>query len=254
MSYAVTEPMTAHTPTGAAYALLAPHDGGPAPTLLLLAMAGADTLTTEPYCRGGRVLHARGWNVVSLDLPCHGADRRAGEPPELAGWATRTAAGEDIVATFCARVNELVDHLVATGVADPARIAAAGTSRGGFMAFHAAAGNRRIRAVAAFAPVTDLLALSEFAGQEDNPLARRLALANTVATMADRAVWITIGNADTRVDTDRVVGFARALAREATACSLPPRITLRVLAIPGHRSFSEWHDQAADWLEEEICP
>ncbi len=238
----------AQTPSGMAYATLPRQSGGPAPTLLLFAMACADTLTTEPYCRVGRLLHAQGWNVVSLDLPCHGDDRRTGEPTELAGWAARTAAGEDFVAPFLKRVNDVVAHLATRGLADPARIAAAGTSRGGFLAFHAAAANPRIRAVAAFAPVTDLIALNEFAGQEQNPLVKRLALANAAEALAGRAAWITIGNADARVGTDKAVAFAGALEIAALAQKLTPRVTLRVLPTPGHSSVPEWHGEAANWL------
>jgi len=233
------QPLQLTTGNGTAFCLLPPHRGTPRPVLLLFAMAGTDTLTMEPYCRVGRLLHAHGWNVASLDLPCHGADRRAGEPPELAGWAARIANGEDIVAAFQTRVNAVVEHLVATGVADPAQIAAAGTSRGGFMAFHTAAGNPRIRAVAAFAPVTDLLALTEFAGQAQNPLAKRLALVHAAETLRDRAAWITIGNADTRVDTSKAVAFAHALTGAV----------LRVLPTPGHHSFAERHDDAAAWFQ-----
>jgi dienelactone hydrolase len=247
------DPTLNTTPSGAACALLPPRAGEPAPTLLLFATAGADTLASEPYSRVGRLLHARGWNVASLDLPCHGADCRAGEPAELAGWAARAAAGEDIVAPFRARVNDVVGHLVAAGIADPARIAAAGTSRGGFMAFHAAAGNPRIRAVAAFAPVTDVLALTEFAGQAGNPLARRLALANAADALAGRPAWITIGNADARVDTDQAIAFARALVAASQARALAPDVTLRVLPVPGHTSIPRWHDEAADWLVQTVA-
>ena len=228
----------AEAPSGEAFRMMPHQIGGPAPTLLLFAMAATDTLTTEPYCRVGRLLHAQGWNVVSLDLPCHGDDRRPGEAKELAGWAARIKAGEDIVASFQKRVNDVVEHLVATGIAAPARIVAAGTSRGGFMAFQAAAGNPRIRAVAAFSPVTDLLALSEFSRQERNPLVKRLALIPAADKLADRAAWIMIGNADERVGTDKAVAFAGAL----------PRLTLRVLPTPGHSSLPEWHDEAANWL------
>ncbi len=238
------------TASGTEFAMLPLQGDAPAPTLLLFAMTGADTLTTEPYCRIGYVLHSQGWNVASLDLPCHGADRRKGEPVELVGWAARTAAGEDIVATFQTRVNDVIGHLVAAGAADPAQIAAAGTSRGGFMTFQAAAGNPRVRALAAFAPVTDLLALREFSGQDQNPLVKRLALANAVETLADRAAWITIGNADTRVDTDKAISFARALTRAALARDLPPRVTLHLLPSPGHSSEARWHDEAADWLKQ----
>ncbi len=226
------------TPSGVVFSMLSRQTGGPAPTLLLFAMAGTDTLNTEPYCRVGRLLHAQGWNIVSLDLPCHGTEHRAGEPAELAGWAARIKAGEDIVVAFRERVNDVLDHLVATGLADCERIAAAGTSRGGFMAFQAAAGNPRIRAVAAFNPVTNLLALREFAGQERNALAKRLALVNAAEALADRAVWITIGNADMRVGTDRAVALARRL----------PRVVLRVVETPGHSSLPEWHREAAGWI------
>lgn len=215
-----------------------PARGG-APTLLLFAWSGADTLTKEPYRRVGSVLYERGWSVVSLDLPCHGGDRRAGEPAELAGWAARAAAGEDFVAPFRQRVNAVVNYLVTAGIADPSRIAAAGTSRGGYMAFHAAAGNPLIRAVAAFAPVTDISVLTEFAGQETNPVVQRLALLNVAAVLADRPAWITIGNADTRVSTDKAVAFAGALKR----------VKLRVVGTPGHNSPPEWYDEAAEWLE-----
>ncbi|HEY8666506.1 MAG TPA: prolyl oligopeptidase family serine peptidase [Tepidisphaeraceae bacterium] len=247
--------MNRTTASGTGFAMLPAQGGGPAPTLLLLAASSADTLSTDSFFRVGRLLYARGWNVVSQDLPCHGADRRAGEPAELEGWAARCAAGEDIVAAFRRRVNDVVEHLMAAGVADPARLAAAGISRGGFMAFQAAAGNLRIRAVAGFAPVTDLLALREFAGQEANPLVRRLALLNTVAALAGppgRAAWITIGDADERVGTDKAVAFAHALMAAGHEAGLANAVTLRVLPTPGHTSFPDWHDQAADWLGNQI--
>jgi pimeloyl-ACP methyl ester carboxylesterase len=242
------DPETFVTADGTVFTMLPPHAGAPSPTLLLLASTGVDTLTTEPFCHVGGLLHAQGWNVVSLDLPCHGADRRAGEPAELDGWAARAGRGEDLVAPFQQRVNHVLEHLITTGTADLPHIAAAGTSRGGFLAFQAAAGNPVIRSVAAFAPVTDLLALREFAGQSQNPLVRRLALVNVAEVLADRAAWICIGNADERVGTDKAVAFARALERTAAERGLPSRVTLKVFPVPGHASCVEWHVLAAEWL------
>jgi alpha-beta hydrolase superfamily lysophospholipase len=239
------------TPTGTAFHMLAPQ-GGAAPTLLLLAMAGKETLSAELYGRVGRLLHAQGWNVISLDLPCHGDDCSPGAPAQIAGWVARIAAGEDIVAAFQQRVNDVVEHLVATGVADPRRLAAAGTSRGGYLACQAAAGNPRIRAVAAFSPVTDLLALTEFAGQQDNPLTRRLALMHAVPQLADRAAWIIIGNADTRVDTDKAVALARALVAAGQSLPAGRDVTLCLQPVSGHRSCPEWHDAAATWLQQRV--
>lgn len=246
------EALMAMTAQGTSYAMLPLHTDTPAPTLLLFAAAAAYTQNTEPYSRVGHLLHSKGWNVVSLDAPCHGDDVRPGEPPELAGWAARIGAGEDIIAEFQARVNDLVEHLVTTGVTDPARIAAAGSSRGGFMAFQAAAACPRIRAVVAFAPVTDLIALREFAGQEQNPLVKRLALANAVESLADRDSWITIGYSDERVDTDKAVAFARALAAASQTRFMTGDVALHVLPVPGHSSFPEWHDDAAIWLQDVV--
>jgi dienelactone hydrolase len=240
------------TTAGTAYATMPLQAGGPAPTLIVLAMAGESTLKTEPYCIVGTVLHGQGWNVVSLDLPCHGPDQREDEPEGLSGWAARTANGEDIVAYLRQRVNDVLGHLIATKVADPAYIAAAGTSRGGFMAFQSAAGNPIIRAVAGFAPVTDLIALSEFAGQEQNPLIRRLALVNEADALSDRAAWVMIGNADDRVGTDNAISFSQALIAAGRARSIQPNVTLHVMPEPGHSSVPEWFQYAAVWLRQEL--
>jgi len=231
------------------YMLPAPADG-PLPTLLLFAMGGGDTLVTEPYCDVGRLLTGRGWNVVSLDLPCHGDDAPADEVNALTCWATRIGNGEDIAAEFTARVNDVVAHIVDVGIADPQRIAVAGTSRGGFMAFHAAAANPTIRAVAAFAPVTDLIALSEFAGLDDNDLVKRLALKQRANAFVSKLTWITIGNSDERVGTDRVIEFSRSIT--SVRGDGPAQTTLLVLPAPGHTSLPEWHDWAAGWLHANV--
>jgi dienelactone hydrolase len=240
------------TAAGNACVMLAPPVAGPAPTLLLLALSGEETLTLDGHRNTGLLLRWQGWNVVSLDLPCHGADSRAGEAFGLDGWAERLAAGEEIVAPFRARVNDVLAHLVAEGLADPERLAAAGISRGGFMAFQAAAGNPLLRAVAGFAPVTDLRALGEFAVLQDNELVCRQGLINEVEALADRAAWVTIGNADGRVGTDCALAFTRALTRAAVERDLPPRVTLHVLPTPGHHSFPSWHVDAAAWLQRQI--
>ena len=99
-------------------------------------------------------------------------------------------------------------------------------------------------AVAAFAPVTDLAALSEFAALTDNPLVRRLALTHGTEALAGRAAWIIIGDADARVGTDKVVAFAHALA----AASPAGNVTLRVAPVPGHHSLPQWHVEAAEWF------
>ena len=240
------------TPNGVPFAVLGDLPAKPAPTLLLLAGAIHDSLDTEPYSRTGQLLGEKGWQVFSLDLPCHGDDRRPGEPEGLAGWRARIEAGEDIVAEFSHRAEDAIEHLVKTGAADWNRLAVAGTSRGGFMALHAAAAIPAIRAVAALAPVTDLLTLREFTGMQRDPLTNRLPLTNRASALADRAVWITIGCADERVGTEKAIAFARALAAAAAELKREPKVTLHVFPVPGHTSLPEWHDLAAEWTADEM--
>jgi dienelactone hydrolase len=123
----------------------------------------------------------------------------------------------------------VLDHLIAAGVADPERVAACGTSRGGFAALHFAAADPRVKCVAAFAPATDLGALSEFRGAGDHPLAARLALQRRDDDLAGRAVWLVIGDRDERVGTDHVVSEPRGHATPAGAA-----------------------EQGAKWIEQQV--
>ena len=247
---APSTPEARTTPAGTAFSIL-PAATASAPTLLVCATAADETLTHEMYGSSPRILHARGWNVVALDLPCHGADHREGERQQLEGWRDRVEKGESIVPDWQRRVNDVLDHLVTVGIADPERIYAEGTSRGGYMACQAAAGNPKIRAVAAYAPVTELSALREFEGLDAHPLTRQLDLQNSAVALVNRPLWIIIGNADDRVGTDRAVAFARRVAAAAQDQALAPDVTLQVVPVPGHSSLAEWHDEAVEWFLEQ---
>ncbi len=240
--------LTSRTEDGTEFHAFPFQKEGPAPTLLLLATSGSETLATEPYRRVGALLHASGWNVLSVDLPCHGADRRDGEALGLEGWAARVRAGEDIGVTFAERATDVITHAIHNRLADPDHVAAAGTSRGGYMAFRAAAHCPAIRAVGGFAPVTDLEALTEFGSMSADPRIEALGLEHFCDSLADRAVWLTIGNQDDRVGTDRAVRFALALTDACRRRGVPPRVEVHVLAEPGHASKPEWHTGAAVWF------
>ena len=240
-------PELRETPKGTPFAVIEAAKR-PAPTLLVCAKDALSTLTEDPYGHTGALLHAEGWNVIALDLPCHGADVREGERPQLDGWRDRVERGENIVTPWQARVNDVLAHLVDAGIAQPDRFVAEGTSRGGYMACQAAAANPAIRAVAAYAPVTDLLALREFEGLESNALARELALINTADALAARPLWLTIGSQDTRVGTDKAIEFARSLTAAADKAQQPAQVTLHILPTPGHSSTNEDHERAAAWI------
>lgn len=247
-----SELVRGQTDAGTRYAALPIHAGGPTPTVLLFAMSAVQSLTIESFNRTGVQLHARGWNVISIDMPCHGDDQRPGEPAEMLGWVARIAAGENIVAAFKQNVNDVVAHLIRGGVIDAKRLAASGTSRGGFMSFHAAAGSPSIRAVAALAPVADFREVSEYAGILDSRVLQSITLHSEAESLVDRWAWITIGNNDDRVGAANVVQFVNALTAANLKCRSKAGVTLRLLPTPGHTSYPEWHDDAADWISRAV--
>ena len=238
-------------PDGQRCLVIGRQDGTRQP-LLFVFQGSIDTAGTEPlYTEVARLLTASGVLSVVLDAPAHGADALPGEPAELSGWAYRVAEGKPLLAPFLARVSAVLDHFVAVGWADPQWVAACGTSRGGFLAFHVAAHDHRIRAAAGIAPVTDLAALREFSSLHPPPDASELALPTLAPQLAGRPIWLCIGNEDTRVDTDRAIAFARAVVAANRALPVPPSpipVDLLVQSTPGHRSFAADHQRLSVWL------
>lgn len=234
------------TAEGVEFGMWGRRAGVKQPTLIVLAGAIDQTLDS-PYFRqcGNQLTEEAGWLCVSIDLPCHGAQTRAGEGGGLTGWRQRVANDEDFVAPFNARLSKVVDHLIERGVADPRRIAICGTSRGGYLAIQYAAHDRRVKAAASFAPVTDLRALSEFRGLDDNALAQELSLENQAQALAGRHVWMCIGDQDQRVSTDRAIACARGMTRGKVT------MTFHLLPEPrGHTTPKGSPEMAADWIRE----
>jgi pimeloyl-ACP methyl ester carboxylesterase len=247
----MTSPITKTTAGGTRYAMYPAQAGGPAPLLVSLGTAAHANLTHLDFSRQGLLLREKGWNVVSVDPPCHGEDLRSGERAEILGWVDRFAKGEDTVAAFVARTNDVIDELVRDGVARPGAIAVMGISRGGFLAFHVAAGNARIGAVCTLAPVADWSVLREFAGMTENALVKGTAVMNIADTITC-PVWTIIGSSDDRVDTGKTVEVMQRLLANNTKRETKLAIDLHLTSTPGHLSLAWWHDEGARWLTERV--
>lgn len=240
------------TPGGVRFGAMGARPAAPAPTLFVFANDIMGTLQSDDYNKAGKTLISQGYICVALDLPCHGKNVRADEPQGLDGWASRLNKGEDPIFPFTKDASAVLDHLIAEGLTDPARVAVCGTSRGGFAALHFAAAEPRVRCAAAFAPVTDLLALSEFTGQEKNQPTNELALRHRAEKLSGRPIWVCIGNHDERVDTDRAIAFTRSVVAASVPEKKKALIELHVMTSEGHTIHPTAHEEAAAWIARQL--
>ena len=244
-----------HTPAETRFGIFGEKPSSPAPTLFVFSGGVEDMDRTRVYSETGRQLSRHGWLYVTLDLPCHGHDHRAEEPASLSGWAHRVKTGEDLVGPFVERCMDVLDFLVAQGYTDPERVAATGTSRGGFCALHFAASEPRVRAVAGVSPVTNLLSLGEFSNVTEEQV-RNLNVSHLAEKLAGRAVWLSIGNDDQRVGTDYCISAARqftaaARRRQPDAEAVP--MELVVGPSDGHQPIENAYSRATDFVLRKSC-
>jgi dienelactone hydrolase len=240
------------TPGGVRFGAMGARPTGPAPTLFVFANDIMGTLQSDDYNKVGKLLIPQGYICVALDLPCHGKSVRADEPQGLDGWASRLSKGEDPISPFTKDASAVLDYLIKEGLTDPARVAVCGTSRGGFAALHFAAAEPRVRCAAAFAPVTDLLALREFTGQEKNQSTNDLALRHLPEKLSGRPIWMCIGNHDERVDTDRAIALTREVVKASVTQKNKPLIELHVMTSEGHTIHPTAHEEAAAWIARQL--
>lgn len=244
------------TADGTHFGLFSEKPAAPAATLFIFA-TGIDEMGSDPtryYTQTGRDLAKDGWLYVVLDPPCHGYDHKEGEPAALMGWAYRVKAGQDLMGPFVKRCSAVLDQLISEGYTDPDRVAASGTSRGGFCALHFAAGEPRVRAVTGVAPVTNPLALSEFKGVTEEQ-AKSINIDSLTDRLAGRIVWLSIGNHDPRVSTDDCVRLARNIV--AATRRLKPEmkvapVELLVGPSEGHRAVDDAYLLEAQFLRKQF--
>lgn len=246
------EAVIERTPQGVRYGTVTPKPAAKSvPTVFFFAGSAEQSLSEQRFIDCQKALGA---NVlgVSIDLPGHGEDQREGEPGSLQTWRHRIDKGEDIINATTQRATAVLDHLVASGQTDPARVAVFGTSRGGFMAFHWAAADKRVRHIAAFAPVTQLPILTEFHGAS-----AMVAETNAVAVaelLHGCGLWIVIGSNDDRVGTQAAIDFAMAAVARARNKKVKPLVELHVLPANGHTIPDESYITAAKWWLAAIRP
>ena len=230
---------------------------GPAPTLFVIAH-GFEEMRKQPVYTEIAVLMAKqGFISIVVEPPCHGEDIRPGEPPQIEGWRYRLEHDCELISPFVVKVQSVLDLLIREGTTDPQRVAVCGTSRGGWLTFHDAAVEPRFKAAAAISPVTNLTALREFATTTARERVEQLNLARLAPKLAGRAIWLSIGNNDARVNPDEAIAFTREVVRTAALAEAPDTvIPVELLVAPtaGHAKIDKAHEMLAEWLIKRMPP
>ena len=241
------------TPDGIRFGIWGTEMSYPAPTLFIFAGTIELSLGDSYYRQCGNELAGKGFLCVSLDLPGHGLEKREGEPEGLSAWRFRSDKWEDFVSLFTKNVRNVLDYLVKAGYTDSEHVAACGTSRGGFMALQLTAVEKRIKAIAAFSPVTELMALREFSEATNEDFVESLSLKIKADQFVGKSLWLIIGDRDERVGTDNTIEFARRVTNISLKQSKSADVTLIVQPEPaGHTTPAHSPEKAAEWILEKL--
>jgi len=246
------------TPSGIAFAIIGTKKERPAPLLIMFGGAMQAALEDENSNKIGWILAEHGFLTICLDMPSHGAEDRPGYLSRLPAWKMRLENGENFLPPFFSKVRSVLEFLIQEGYADPRRIGVYGSSRAGFMALHFAAQEPRVRYAVALCPVTHLTALQEFKGMETNVLTRSLDVIHLADRLADRALWMTIGHNDRRVDTQHAIEFALKVMELSPLHKKPMTHfwsgeDMKFTITPsegssGHSTYNMAHEEAAAWV------
>ena len=199
---------------GIRYGLLPVHPVTEQPVVVLMSTdaestfgSGPGTTTTIMQTLVPQLRRAR-FTLLSLDLPCTGADAPDVDDTQVLGcWRERIESGEsDMFVRFCEKLSAVLDKLAIQDVS------IVGESRGGYLAATCAGRDRRIRRLVLLKPVTDLQVLFEFGGYfVDEQL---LGLSQYQAALRGRPSLMRIGPRDDRVNTDSAVTFAQIIGAD----------------------------------------
>ena len=216
--------------------------------LLNFATDRQTSLTGAPYNMAVEAFVKAGHRAASFDLPAHG-ERVDARGSGIDGMCARFLAGEDPFVQFAADGRAVIDALIERGEATADRIVVAGTSRAGYCSLRLAAAEPRVKAVAAFAPVTDWRVLREFAAVRERNDIAELALEHFRQDLAGKSIYIAIGNHDLRVGTDACARFVTKLAEvEGTAEGKSRLQFLIVDDSEGHSLDNRWRDRGSQFL------
>lgn len=226
---------------------------GPLPSVIYFALSAEESLSLDPYNQPALYLAERGVRVFALDLPFHGPKLNPAEAIDK--WATAFAHGKDPLSPFIEKTIHAIEGLGEKGVLFEEKIGFMGLSRGGLIASLVAGAFPKLKALTAFAPMTELTFAKEFQGLSKGGL-EKFNLLENLETLYDKTLRFYIGNRDIRVGTDRCFAFIHHLTETAFKKGIrSPPIELMItpsIGHMGHGTSKEIFEDGADWLGKKL--
>lgn len=214
------------------------------PAFIYFALTGENSLNLDPYNQPVQFLSDYPVNIYSWSLPGHGPDLDEKEAMKL--WYEMWKKGEDPLASFLKDSIANLDRLISLDEFDAEKIAVGGLSRGGYASLRLAALDERLKTILGYAPLTSPSRLDEFGGETYAPIE------NEVDKLLRKNIWLSIGNADTRVGTEFAFQFVHKLALKNIEIGVrSPQVELHVkpsIGYRGHGTSPETFMQGVEWL------
>ena len=222
-------------------------------TPMLIALGGKrrDQLELYPHCVCAEEFEEAGLCAASLDLPNHGPriDRYGSG---IDGWCAAFMSGEcDPFETCIADCRALVAACKERGfMGARGNVYVYGVSRGGYMGLRWAAADDTIAGVAAMGPCTDWRPTRWWSAVATDAAVAALAIDTWAPQLANRPVYIAIGNHDDGVHTPSAIKLATAiLEREGDQSAKGTSwLELHVVETTGHTIPTQFRRAGAAWL------
>jgi esterase FrsA len=220
------------------------------PAIFYFALSAKESLLVDPFNQMVEKLKSHPLRIFSVDLPFHGENFLATEA--LGAWAEQVKQGIDPLTPFFETTAQTLSELYESGFIAPDTTAAAGLSRGAFVATEMAARLSWLKNILGFAPLTQLKLAKEFHSLADSAITRHHNLMHKIDTLTDKTIRFYISHRDMRVGTKDCFEFIYGLcekAHEDRIRSAPIELFIKPpIGHLGHGTSQETFLEGAQWL------
>lgn len=225
-----------------------PLTKGACPTVLYFSLCAEESLNLDPYNQPAKVLEQNNIRIFSITLPGHG--KGYDKLKAMAYWVENRVE----LSKFIQDAKNFILHLLEKKISTE-NIATMGLSRGGFIATHVGT-LKEVKAILAFAPVTDLKALSESHNILSHDQGDTLLLSDCYKDLIYKQLRYYIGNRDVRVGTKNAFQFIYNLAEYAYQQRVRS-MSAELFITPstgqfGHGTLFHIFEEGANWLKKQI--